>query len=100
MATEQDVSEGFFDNLGPQLLSLGIVAMKSKDPEAFRKFQGGLATITVGANALVEVLDEENPNSEDILKILQIAKDHGASRILDGILWAVLRINYPPEVSQ
>lgn len=97
MADDIEVSPRFYDNLGAQLLANGIIAMKAKDTEAYQAFKGSLATVTVGANALVEVLDSEEPDSEEILKVLQIAKDCGASRILEGVLWAILRINHSEE---
>ncbi len=87
----EEVSPGFFENVGAQMLSNGITAMKTANPAAYQAFKVSLKCAAVGAGALDEVLDDDKVSPEEILKVLQMAQDYGASRTLEDMVWGILK---------
>ena len=85
------VSHGFFSNLGAQMLSNGIIAIKTANPAAYQDFKACLVSVAVGAGALNEVLDDDKVSPAEILKVLQLVQDYGASRTLEDMIWGILK---------
>ena len=85
------VSPGFFENVGASMLSNGITAMKTANPPAYQAFKVSLKCVAVGTGALNEILDDDKASPEEILKVLQLAQDYGASRTLEDMIWGILK---------
>jgi len=87
----ENMSTGFLENAGAKLLTSGIVALKSSSPEGWKRFKVGLKCAAVGAAALDEVTDDDQVSPQEIQKVLQMAKDYGAIRTLEDMLFGLLK---------
>jgi len=76
---------------GAKLLTSGIVALKTSNPIAWAAFKKGLKCVAVGAAALDEVTDNDAVEPAEIQKVLILAKDYGAIRTLEDLIWGLLK---------
>ena len=82
---------GMIEDVGSKLLTAGIVSLKVANPNAWTAFKKGLKCVAMGVCALDEVTDDDKVSSEEISKVLAMAKDYGAIRTLQDMLWGLLK---------
>ena len=54
-------------------------------------FKKGLKCVAMGVSALDEVTDDDKVSAEEISNVLAMAKDYGAIRTLQDMLWGLLK---------
>ena len=91
MEKDELVQSGFLENAGARVLTSGIVALKNSSPEGWKRFKIGLKCVAVGAAALDEVTDDYQVSPQEIQRVLQLAKDYGAIRTLEDMLFGLLK---------
>jgi len=86
-----DTTTDMLGSAGAKLLTSGIVALKTSNPIAWAAFKKGLKCVAVGAAALDEVTDNDAVEPAEIQKVLILAKDYGAIRTLEDLIWGLLK---------
>lgn len=91
MVDNENQGTGILEDVGAQLLSNGIVYLKTANPAGYHAFRVGLKCVAVGSAALDEVLDDDKVAPAEILRVLIMARDYGAIRTLEDLLWGLLK---------
>lgn len=87
----ENAQPGFFEDAGARLLSNGIIALKNSKPAGWANFKLGLKAVAKTATTLDEVTDDDMVTGEEVLKALQSARDYGAFRTLEDMLFGLLK---------
>jgi len=82
---------GMIEDAGSKLITAGIVSLKVANPNAWTAFKKGLKCVAMGVSALDEVTDDDKVSAEEISNVLAMAKDYGAIRTLQDMLWGLLK---------
>ena len=82
---------GMIEDAGSKLITAGIVSLKVANPTAWAAFKNGLKCVAMGVSALDEVTDDDKVSAEEISNVLAMAKDYGAIRTLQDMLWGLLK---------
>ena len=79
------------EDTGSKILTAGIASLKLANPNAWAAFKKSLKCVATGVCALDEITDDDQVSSEEISKVLAMAKDYGAIRTLQDMLWGLLK---------
>lgn len=82
---------GIAEDTGAKILTTGIVTLKATNPDAWAAFRKSIKCIAVAIGALNEVFDDDKVSAEEIGRVMDLAKDYGATRTLQDMLWGVLK---------
>lgn len=82
---------GLTDEIGANIVSTGVIALKTSNPIAWAAFRKSIKCIHVAVGALDEIFDDDKVTAEEINRAMVLAKDYGATRTLQDMLWGVLK---------
>jgi hypothetical protein len=82
---------GIIDDAGSKLLTAGIVSLKLANPNAWAAFKRSLKCVAMGVCALDEITDDDKVSAEEVSNVLAMARDYGAVRTLQDMLWGLLK---------
>lgn len=82
---------GMIDDAGSKLLTAGIASLKLANPNAWAAFKRSLKCVAMGVCALDEITDDDKVSAEEVSNVLAMAKDYGAVRTLQDMLWGLLK---------
>jgi hypothetical protein len=82
---------GIIENAGSKLLTAGIVSLKAANPKAWAAFKVTLAAIAKATTELEKITNDDNVTEEEISNVLTMAKDYGAIRTMQDMLWGIFK---------
>jgi hypothetical protein len=82
---------GIIEDAGARIITTGIVGLKTANPAAWGAFKIALRAVADGSAKLVNVTENDDVSAQEIEDVLQEAVNYGAARVLQDILWSLVK---------
>jgi hypothetical protein len=82
---------GIIEDAGARIITTGIVGLKATNPAAWGAFKIGLDAVADGAAKLSAAVKDDEVTAQEIDDVLQGAANYGSARVLQDILWAMVK---------